>query len=277
MLENTFLHLSGIGDKKERQLWGKNILHWDTFEYALKNKEIKHSPLLGKEIFLSRRNLAEKNALFFTNRLPSDASWRLFTDFRHLAVYLDIETTGLGSSLDHVTTISLYDGEELRYYIWGDNLNRFLEDIKEYKVIITYNGKCFDIPFLEKYFQVRFEQAHLDLRYILKKLGYRGGLKSCEKQMGIQRNGLDGVNGYTAVLLWQEYIKNKYTRALETLISYNMEDTVNLEKLAYLCYNKLILETPFKGQILPVPQGPAIPFQPDQKLLQKLQLKQNRW
>lgn len=269
MLGNTFLHLSGIGQKRERQLWEKNILNWDTLEYALKAGEIKHSPILEKELSLSRRNLEEKNAGFFSDRLPADAPWRLLNDFRQLAVYLDIETTGLGKD-DHVTTISIYDGEELKYYVWGDNLHHFLEDIKKYKLIITYNGKCFDIPFLEKYFHTRFKQAHLDLRYILKKLGYMGGLKSCEKQMGIQRKDLDGVNGYTAVLLWQEYTKNKSTRALETLLSYNMEDTINLEKLAYLCYNKLIMQTPFKNQILPVPDGPSLPFKPDLQLLQKI-------
>jgi len=34
-------------------------------------------------------------------------------------------------------------------YINGQNLNDFLDDIKKYKIIVTYNIKTFDVPFIE--------------------------------------------------------------------------------------------------------------------------------
>ena len=57
-------------------------------------------------------------------------------------------------------------------------------------------------------------QAHIDLRYLLKSLGYTGGLKGCEKKAGIDRGELDGVNGYFAVLLWQDYQRNRNEKPL---------------------------------------------------------------
>jgi uncharacterized protein YprB with RNaseH-like and TPR domain len=50
-----------------------------------------------------------------------------------------------------------------------------------------YNGKTFDVPFIEKYFGIRMNHAHIDLRYVLKSLGYAGGLKRCEKALGLDR------------------------------------------------------------------------------------------
>lgn len=80
--------------------------------------------------------------------------------------------------------------------------------VNEYKVIVTYNGKTFDIPFIERYFGIKIPHAQLDLRYILYSLGYSGGLKSCERQSGIGRTGsLADVDGFFAVLLWNDYTK----------------------------------------------------------------------
>jgi len=56
------------------------------------------------------------------------------------------------------------------------------------------------------------------LRYVLKSLGYSGGLKSCEKALGLDRGDLDGVDGYFAVLLWRDYQKKHNEKALETLL-----------------------------------------------------------
>ena len=50
-------------------------------------------------------------------------------------------------------------------------------------MIVTYNGKTFDVPFIEKYFGIRMNHAHIDLRYVLKSLGYSGGLKMFEQAM----------------------------------------------------------------------------------------------
>ena len=64
------------------------------------------------------------------------------------------------------------------------NLKDFIEDIQKYKVIVSYNGKSFDIPFIEHFFNIRLDHAHIDLRYILHSLGFRGGLKGMRTTAG---------------------------------------------------------------------------------------------
>jgi uncharacterized protein YprB with RNaseH-like and TPR domain len=86
---------------------------------------------------------------------------------------------GLESWSNQTTTIAVYDGTSIFTYVQGQNLDQFKEDIQKYKVLVTYNGKCFDVPFLQSSFGIKVNQVHIDLRYVLKSLGYTGGLKGC--------------------------------------------------------------------------------------------------
>nr|NJM04815.1 ribonuclease H-like domain-containing protein [Desulfobacula sp.] len=230
MLTHSFQHIPGIGAKTERQLWEAGISDWAGFSKAsaicLSPKRIE---AVKSHIERSRHHLAAKTPGFFLDGLPSEAHWRIFPEFRSSVAYLDIETTGLSRWDSAITTIALYDGTAVKYYIQGRNLEDFIRDIQKYQVLVTFNGKTFDIPFIEGYFKTRLTQGHIDLRYILKSLGYRGGLKSCEKALGLDRRDLDGVDGYFAVLLWRDYQRNQNEKALETLLAYNIEDVVNLE------------------------------------------------
>ncbi|NLT67642.1 MAG: exonuclease, partial [Acidobacteria bacterium] len=71
--------------------------------------------------------------------------------------------------------------------------------MRDYKLIVTYNGKCFDIPFIEYYFGIKLDCAQIDLRYVLSSLGIKGGLKGCEKRLGIQRPpGMEELDGFFA-------------------------------------------------------------------------------
>jgi hypothetical protein len=56
-----------------------------------------------------------------------------------------------------------------------------------------------------------------------------------------------------AVLLWQKYLEG-CTEALETLIAYNVEDTVNLEKLMVYYYNYNVNELSFPYLVLEEPR-----------------------
>ena len=90
------------------------------------------------------------------------------------------------------------------------------------------------------YFNIQLNHAQIDLRYTLASLGFRGGLKSCEQQLGLKRYGLDGIDGYFAIHLWNDYYYNANQKALETLLAYNIEDCINLEKLMQISYNRKI-------------------------------------
>lgn len=260
MLENTFCHLPGIGAATEKRLWDSGITSWDKWHEPLKVRLPNSSkPEILRLLVDSHKALAD-NPCFFTSRLPSHEVWRIFPQYRDRTAYIDIETTGLGDDAE-LTTIALYDGQEVKYYVNGHNLEQFVDDITTYAVLVSYNGKAFDIPFLERYFRITINQAQIDLRYVLARLGFKGGLKGCEKMLGIDRGELDGVDGYFAVLLWKEYETYNDEKALETLLAYNIEDTVNLEQLMIEAYNINIRQTPFARELLlPRALAPRLPF-----------------
>ena len=270
MLNNTFVHIQGIGRKTEERFWEAGVRTWDDFRspYPL-NISAGKADLMERILDQSRANLPD-NPMYFSRLLPTREHWRLFPHYQNSTAYLDIETTGMDGYGDHITTISIYDGTDIRYYVYGDNLDDFVDDVIRYDLLVTYNGKCFDIPFIENFFRIKLNKAHIDLRYILKNLGYSGGLKGCEKQFGLDRGELDGVDGYFAVLLWREYERTGNRKALETLLAYNIEDVVNLEYLMVESYNLNVLETPFYENQLPQPARPNLPFSPDSNLIDEI-------
>lgn len=270
MLEHTFCHIPGIGMKTEQKLWSAGITTWNDWSAKLPVR-LSAATLVDAESILD----ASQSALagdpgFFTARLASSEPWRIFPHYRNRTAYLDIETTGLDDFAE-VTTIALYDGKNIFTYVNGRNLDDFIRDIFDYQVIVSYNGKSFDVPFLEKFFNIRLDHAQIDLRYVLARLGFKGGLKGCERSLGLHRGNLDGVDGYFAVLLWQLYKETGDERALETLLAYNIEDSVNLERLAVEAYNRNLRATPFAHQLaLPHIDPPPNPRQADHQLIDML-------
>ena len=271
MLKNTFLHIPGIGGITEKRFWESGIHGWLDFtgDCPIRLSQYKQRTVTNY-LQESQEHLNSGNPQYFSDLLPTNQHWRLFPDFRHSTAFLDIETTGLNMWGSEITTIALYNGESIFYYVNGQNLNDFLDEIKKYKVIVTYNGKSFDIPFIESHFGIKLNQAHIDLRYILANLGYTGGLKSCEVQLGIDRGDLKDVDGYFAVLLWLDYKENRNKKALETLLAYNIQDTVNLETLMVIAYNLKIEQTPFYENQIPEPVLPEIPFAADIKTVKRI-------
>ena len=219
---------------------------------------------MEKGIEKSSQHLENNNPSYFSKLLPSNQSWRFFPEFRESTVYLDIETTGLDRYYNSITTIAIYDGHEIKTYVQGQNLNDFIEDIQKYKVIVSYNGKSFDIPFIENYFNIRLDHAQIDLRYVLYSLGYRGGLKGCERQLGMDRGELSDIDGFFAVLLWDEYLRTGDQKALDTLLAYNIQDTITLENLIVTAYNMKLKDTPFyETHLVEEPTLPGNPYSTD--------------
>lgn len=265
MIKNTFLHIPGIGAKTEERIWESGFTRWQgasgAGQYKISPKQME---VIENHTRQSLENISGNNPKYFADLLPAGEHWRLFSEFRHSTAYIDIETTGLEKWENEITTIALYDGKNIFYYVQGQNLDEFMDDIQKYSLIVTYNGKTFDQPFIEEYFNTELDHAHIDLRYVLKSLGYSGGLKNCEKALGIDRGDLNGVDGFFAVLLWQDYQENQNEKALETLLAYNIEDVLNLETLMVTAYNMKLKKTPFySSHILPIPRLPRVPFSPD--------------
>ena len=271
MLRNTFCHIPRVGAATERKYWSGGLRRWDDAGGDAAGGVLGTKAAWVRQ-FLdeSGRRLDAGDAKWFDERLPSGEAWRLYPDFRHRAAYVDIETTGLGFGDDHITSIALCGGGRVKTYVHGVNLEEFQDDILDFGLLVTFNGKCFDVPFMEREFGMRFDMAHVDLRYVLKKAGLSGGLKRIEHRLGLGRDDLEGVDGFFAVILWNEYQATGDPAALETLLAYNAADVVGLETLWAHAYNTLLADTPFGGA--KVEPGPVagIPHTPDRALVDRL-------
>ncbi|MFN7947610.1 MAG: ribonuclease H-like domain-containing protein [Blastocatellia bacterium] len=271
MLQNTFCHIPGISARIEQRLWNAGIHSWQQAGEVQRMAWLRGwRGALTDYVSESLVHLAQQNAAYFGELLPSDQTWRLFPEFRDSIAYLDIETTGLGREAA-ITTIAIYDGHRVRHYVQKQNLHEFLSDIRDYKVLVTYNGKAFDVPFIERYLKTKLSHVHIDLMYVLRSLGYTGGLKGCEKKLGLDRQDLSDVDGYFAVLLWQDYLRSRSDRTLETLLAYNAQDVLNLETLLVKAYNLKLGSTPFRAShALPESDPSPNPFTPDRETINRL-------
>lgn len=268
MLRHTFLHIPGIGYATEQKLWAQGFLSWEDY---FSNSAYCPVPLairdgLAEHLHESVKELDAGHAYHFEMRLPSSELWRLYPEFGERVAFLDIETTGLYPGIDVITLIGLFDGQDTKVFIRGINLEEFTQELRKYSLIVTFNGKRFDIPFIRGTLgEMPPHQAHIDLLYPLRKLGYRGGLKAIEAQLGLEREGaLKEANGYLAVLLWREYQRGS-SSALNTLIRYNLEDVVSLQYLADIAYNETVARLPIKVKPLSPHEKFAvdIPFDSD--------------
>jgi len=270
MLQNTFCHLPGLGAKTERRFWDAGILTWEDFHNAeaLPSGNGKAHGWRRSLEFAEERRLAG-DAEYFGTMLEAPEAWRLFPEFSEDVLYLDIETDG--GREQNITTIAGYGHGEARTYVQGINLDEFEEFASRFKVIVTYNGRCFDAPQIERQLHVDMPRAHIDLRNVLCRLGITGGLKKCEKRFGLDRKELDGVDGYFAVLLWREYDRYGNPDALETLLAYNVADVIGLEVLLAHAVNEALQETPFAASYtLPIPAYADNPHTPNPELIEKL-------
>lgn len=242
MLKSTFLHVPGVGRLTERGLWESGIRTWENF---LDSENVCMTSTRRKFIEGYVRKSIEccekGNYKFLEETMPPAAHWRAYRELarKGKCCFLDIETTGL-SRYDRITMIGLYDGKESRTFVRGKNLEDFPEAAEKYKMVVTFNGKCFDIPFIRGEIpQADMDMFHVDLRYELGKLGYSGGLKRIEKTLGIERSEeTRGMDGFEAVCLWKRYRRGD-REALKLLADYNREDVVNLKQLMEFAYRRM--------------------------------------
>lgn len=171
-------------------------------------------------------------------------AWRVFPEFADECVYLDIETTGLSSVFDTVTMVGLYDGRKYKVFVEGDNLQELPAQLRNYSVMVTFNGAGFDLRFLKLAFPaLKLPPIHIDLRWVTRKLGMKGGLKSVEEKFGLKRaDSVEDLTGFDATVLWARHLRGE-RNALEQLIQYNTEDVVHLKAIMEIAYDRLAKST----------------------------------
>ncbi len=140
-------------------------------------------------------------------------------------LFLDVETTGLSHFYDEITLVGWTFGGAAKTLVKGQDPAPLLEDAARAKALITFNGIRFDTKFVAKEFPaLTLPEAHVDLMYLCRRLGLKGGQKAIEKELNVHvRDGLADVDGAAAVLLWHRYLRGD-AAALRKLVYYNRAD-----------------------------------------------------
>ncbi len=260
MLKHSFIHLPGIDSSTEESLWERGIETWDD----LASDEIGQDPDVAAAIEESSAEFERRNAAYFSDRMPAHEAWRLYPDFIEETVFLDIETTELGG--DAFTTIcGVLDTSGFSAFTRGDEMDLLTDYLDQFKLIVTFNGRSFDVPFLRKELGPRVlkNAAHMDLMYVLRRLGLKGGLKKIEQSLGVGRpSALSTLDGRDAISLWHMAEEGE-SEALDTLIRYNAEDVLVLPRLAEIAFRDHSAGTPGgKAQVaaFPEPDISGLPF-----------------
>jgi len=244
MLINSFIFLPGIGHTTERRLWEDGVLDWKTFLERPRAGPIKGDRKIRLDSIITEAldNLETGNLRYFSSIFSCGETWRLWSDFSYRAVFVDIETTGTGR-YSPITVVGCYDGEEYRSAVRGFNLQgeEVERMLSEASMIVTFNGATFDLPIIENHFPGSLPRVpHLDLRFLARKAGFVGGLKSVERALGIERpDDVKGMSGEDAVRLWWLWNREGNRNALKLLLKYNMEDVINLKDLAEVLVRRM--------------------------------------
>ncbi|MCT4585735.1 MAG: ribonuclease H-like domain-containing protein [Peptostreptococcaceae bacterium] len=173
-------------------------------------------------------------------------------------IVLDIETTGLSKINNKIILIGFLYKKNNQVFITqifcdekheeNTLINEFFKLISNYKNIITYNGKSFDLPFIEtkalKYLKNKsiYDFTHIDLLDFFRKLKKPLNLdslklKSIEKLYQINRDDL--ISGKESVLLYEEYLISKDNNLKNFILLHNFEDILYLSKIECEKFNIL--------------------------------------
>jgi uncharacterized protein YprB with RNaseH-like and TPR domain len=265
MITNTFCILNGIGERLEKRLWGTGILTWDDF---IGSSDIGFIGPAKKEQFdayllSASRALGNSDAKFFAGTVKRREHWRLFDIFGGEAACLDIETNGLMPGQGgFATVVGIYDGFDYKCFLRDEDLTgeNLKEELSRYKYLITFFGAAFDVPFLMRSMpDLKFDIPHFDICFCSKRIGFNGGLKKLETDLGIKRDyAVRNLNGYDAIKLWESSRKGS-SEALELLKIYNKEDTVNLFRIANIIYGRLRSQTGIEEYLCTHPDAAVKP------------------
>ncbi|WP_347549941.1 ribonuclease H-like domain-containing protein [Pseudalkalibacillus hwajinpoensis] len=227
-------------------------------EYALvRNKHYPTTYQHGKYVFQELEGVVERwNSFHRSHPLSS----------RHLnpsdLLFFDTETTGLGGGVGNTIFLlgySKYTEKGMyvnQYFLPGPGAEvpmyqAFLEDVKELKNLVTYNGKAFDWPQVRTRHTLIREQVpklpqfgHFDLLHGARRF-WKNEMESVrlsiveEQQLGFERK--EDIPGYLAPMLYFEFVKDPDPELIAGVLKHNEEDILSLITL-YIRMSHLLLD-----------------------------------
>ncbi|MCB6994576.1 ribonuclease H-like domain-containing protein [bacterium 210820-DFI.6.37] len=162
---------------------------------------------------------------------------------------LDIETTGLSpkhSSFVLGGLLTPESGALKAEQFFAEDLSQeqetlqaFLDAFSETDVLITYNGRHFDIPFIKGRAGQKADDLpfNLDLYLLVKQYApFRKFLpnlkqKTVENFLGLWQDRKDEISGKESVELYYQYLSRKDPEIKETILLHNYDDILQLHRL----------------------------------------------
>lgn len=239
MIQRTFQLVPGVGPWREKDLWARGCTTWDQFPsegdpvaLSIQGDVAARARIAEARAALARRDLAQLGRM-----IPPREHWRCYPAFSREAVFFDIETDGRERL--QPTVVSLFHAEGLEVFIQGRNLDALPAALNRWPLWVTFNGSVFDVPVLKHWLPgLNTPDLHIDLRFLCRRVGLPGGLKSVEDALGIARPlHLRGARGQDAVLLWRAYQSSGDVDVLRYLVEYNLYDAFQLRSVLEHGYN----------------------------------------
>jgi uncharacterized protein len=235
LIERTFQLVKGVGPWREKDIWAKGFANWEAFERA---DSTVASAQIDAELRLAIPKARDAQTLHeLAAMIPEREHWRLYTRFVDQAAFMDLEADGD----EQITVGGVFDRDGPATFIRGADgpaaLLHLATRLEQSPMWVTFNGGTFDIPVLKRHFPgLKLPAVHLDLRFLVRRVRLKGGLKDVEEQLGLHRPPhLKGVRGFDAIRLWREYQTTRNPDALRILVEYNLYDAINLRSLVEVC------------------------------------------
>jgi len=249
--------IRGVRDKKTKKFYGQNI---KTLEDLSKDKRYKN---FVDKLFKILDDGFHEIKNIFSKRFPSSHKmvFLLLSFFKKEdLLFLDIETKSLDFETQIITIGSGYFAngyfktmhwtalnEEGEY----DILENFNKLLKDKKALVTYNGRRFDVPFIDlrmSYYNIdnNISDCHNFDLYFFAKKAFKShqdsfALKEIDKKI-LNRHRSNDINGVDVNYYYYRYLTTKNINFLKPIINHNKEDIISLAQLL----NKLI--TDWTGQ-----------------------------
>lgn len=163
---------------------------------------------------------------------------------------LDIESTGLNPQRNHFILGGLYIPSEgvLHQFLAEtkseeeETLNAYMQLVEKLDMVVTYNGRHFDLPFLEKRWQMYSDEPptipyNLDLYLLLngyspvKRFVPNLKQKTVENYMGLWQNRRDEISGGDSADLYNAYERAPDPYLEETILLHNSDDVMQLSRM----------------------------------------------
>lgn len=210
--------------------------------------------------------------------IVQSALWDFYFDGLRIGV-LDIETTGLDPSRNKFVLGGVYDVQEQKLHqVLAENreeealaLGEYMDVLADFNVVVTYNGKHFDIPFTDTRLRKHPETATLSCGYLydldlfqvlsryspIRRLVPNMKQKTVENYMGLWETRTDEISGAESVDLFNRYEMTADPEAEAKILLHNNDDVRQLTRLT-----KAIIKSDFHKAMFrigfPITRGPAM-------------------